>query len=87
MEDIEAFLRPNAPASQQPHAAAAPDCRLPETVDRQEAARLLAIGVRLFDRIVDSGEIPKILIHRKIIFLFDDLVCWLRKQPKTGLSD
>jgi len=87
MEDIEAFLRPNVPASSQAHAAGAPDCRSPVTVDRQEAARLLAIGVRLFDKIVDSGEIPKILIQRKIIFLFDDLVCWLRKQPNAGVSD
>ena len=55
-----------------------PDSDLPVTVTRQQAADLLSLGVRLFDQIVASGEIPKIQITRKLIFRTSDLVGWLR---------
>jgi len=57
-----------------------PHPNLPLTVERQEAARLLSLGIRLFDRIVASGGMAKIVINRKVIFRSSDLVDWLRKQ-------
>lgn len=57
-----------------------PDSGLPLTATRYQAADLLSLGVRLFDQIVASGEIPKIQITRKQIFRTSDLVGWLREK-------
>ncbi len=80
-DDIIAWLQTNASCAKHTPAATSPESPLPLTVNRQEAARLLSLGVRLFDRVVASGQIAKIQITRKLIYRTSDLVHWLRNQP------
>ncbi len=80
-DDIITWLQTNASCAKHTPAATSPESPLPLTVNRQEAARLLSLGVRLFDRVVASGQIAKIQITRKLIYRTSDLVHWLQNQP------
>ena len=80
LEDILAWLEKNVSSQARTSPMAATVVSFPTTVNRKEAARLLSLGVRLFDRLVISGEIPKIRITRKLIFRTQDLVNWVRSQ-------
>ena len=85
VEDLYYWLRKNS--SGQTAATSSDEAVLPLTVTRQQAANLLSLGVRLFDQIVGSGQIPKIQITRKLIFRTSDLVEWLQKQPAVCVFD
>lgn len=87
VQDILAWLQKNASGPSLERSTATNEGPLPLTVNRQEAARLISVGVRLLDEIVASGALPKIQITRKLIFRTADLVDWLRRQSASVIAD
>ena len=86
VEDILAWLQKNL-SCQGAASTALPEASLPLTVTRLKAASVLSLGVRLFDSVVASGQIPKVQFSRKIVFRTSDLVRWLRNQPDDRVSE
>lgn len=52
------------PAFQRPPEPVAPPAVAPEAVDVDEAARLMSVSPSTAKRLVDSGELPSLLIGR-----------------------
>jgi len=86
LADIETCLQLNVGSTLALGLTAKPVNKLPLTVNRQEAADMLSVGLRLFDRIVASGLVPKVQFTRKIVFLTSDLVSFLQKQSNENLN-
>ena len=50
------------------------------TYSRQEAATALSISVRQLDKYVSTGELAKVKLNRRVVFLPEDLKAFLKAK-------
>ena len=57
------------------------------TYSRQEAATALSISVRQLDKYVSTGELAKVKLNRRVVFLPEDLKAFLKaKRVLNGVQ-